>query len=633
MSLRLKFILSFVTASLTVVALFAVISYSSAQDYSRQAGLDHVRMNTIRVINMLGSDLPILEQLEEMVPHHQEDGSYYIVVDSETGHIVSKREPSLRGEITRGLILNSGVMDDKTQGIVSVKGEKYFWAVNHIPDTHYLLFNAFYQREESASKFLNYIGLTLGISVFIALWFSLWAATILANLYQRLANQKTEIEYKARHDPLTSLPNRQSIGDIIQESILDNNDGSENLLLCLVEIRGLKDINDSLGHECGDVILRQISERLSAALRTSDRVGRFDGDKFAVILTHSKTTVVDELCQRLLSAIDNVFHVGEHSLFISATLGVAGYPGNAKDPQTLIQKTEIALHKAKDSGKDFVIFESKYDRGSVIKLELTNDLRSAIREGALELYYQPQIDLRTGEIAGFEALARWEHPEHGFISPDVFIDIAERTGLIKQLTEWVLAAAIKQCAVWEKSCPSLTMSINLSARNLHDETLGKQVAQHIRHWQISPQQVCLEITETAMMADPEHAMYVLGELDQLGVKISIDDFGTGYSSLSYLKKLPVDEIKIDRSFVMEMTSDEDDAAIIRATVGLAHDLGLSVVAEGVEDQAAQDTLQELGCEYAQGYHICKPAPARQIDKLLETSPSGDPGQLKNLVPI
>lgn len=633
MPLRLKFILSFVTASLSVVALFALISFSSAQDYSRQAGLEHVHKNNARLIDMFAGKAPTLEQLEQMIPHHQEDGSYYVVIDAITGNITSEEKSDTRNAINNHLIQQVGAINTKSRGIISVNGEHYFWASSPVPGTAFILFNAFYQLEESASKFLNHMGFTLGLSVFISLWFSLWGATILANLYQRLANQKTEIEYKSRHDPLTLLPNRQSIGDILRDAILTNANEKENLLLCLVDVHGLKNINDSLGHECGDVILRQISERLNTALRTSDRVGRFGGDKFAVILTHSKTAIVDELCHRLLSSLDDAFPVGDHSLFISATLGIAGYPEHADNPQTLIQKAEIALHKAKDSGKDFVIFETKHDKGSIVKLNLTNDLRTAIREGELALHYQPQIDLRTGDIAGFEALARWIHPKHGFISPDVFIDIAERTGIIKQLTEWVLVAAIKQCAAWQTTHRSLTMSINLSARNLHDETLVKQVARLIRHSQIAPESLCLEITETAMMADPEHAMRVLGELDHLGVKLSIDDFGTGYSSLSYLKKLPVDEIKIDRSFVMDMKNDEDDAAIIRATVGLAHDLGLSVVAEGIEDQESQDSLKALGCELGQGYHICKPASAEVIGKLLaEPSPEDNTSQ-ETLVPV
>ena len=565
---------------------------------------------------MLGPQGSTLDQIERMIPHHKEEDSFYIVIDSKTGNILSQQESDTQNKTLNQIIRQIGMISGESQGITSIQDENYFWATNSIPGTSYLLLNTFRQIGESVGRFLNFIGLALSITIFISLWFSLWAATILANLYQRLANQKSEIEHKSRHDPLTLLPNRQSINDIIQEAMLANNDDKENLLLCLVDIHGLKEINDSLGHECGDIILRQISERLDDALRSSDRVGRFGGDKFAVILTHSKTTIVDEICHRLLGSLDSAFHVDDRSLFIGATLGIANYPDHADNPQTLVQKAEIALHKAKDSGKDFVIFESKHDEGNAEKLHLANDLRNAIRDGDLELHYQPQLDLRTGKISGVEALSRWIHPIHGFIPPDTFIDIAERTGIIKQLTEWVLATAIKQCAEWQKSYGSLTMSINLSARNLHDETLGKQIARLIRHWQVIPEKICLEITETAMMADPEHAMHLLNELDNLGVKISIDDFGTGYSSLGYLKKLPVDEIKIDRSFVMNMRDDENDASIIRATVGLAHDLGLSVVAEGVENQESQDLLQALKCEYAQGYHICKPASAEEISKRL-----------------
>ncbi len=616
MSLRLKLILSFVTASFAVVIVFSAISYSSAKSYSQQNELSHAHKNNVRLISMIGGQESTLEQIRQIIPHHEEEDSFYIIIDSENGNILSQQNSGENTKILNQIIRQIGIIRGENRGIISIQSENYFWASDSIPNTPYILLNTSRQAEESLGKFLDYIGVALSISIFIALWFSLWAATILANLYQRLANQKSEIEHKSRHDPLTLLPNRQSIGGIIQDAMNSNDDNKENLLLCLVDIHGLKEINDSLGHECGDIILRQISERLDDSLRSSDRVGRFGGDKFAVILTHSKTSIVDEICHRLLGSLDSPFHVDDRSLFIGATLGIASYPDHADNPQSLIQKAEIALHKAKDSGKDFVIFETQHDKGNLEKLHLANDLRNAIRDGDLELHYQPQLDLRTGKIAGVEALSRWIHPKHGFISPDTFIDIAERTGIIKQLTEWVLATAIKQCAEWQKSYGSLTMSINLSARNLHDETLGKQISRLIRHWQVIPEKICLEITETAMMADPEHAMRLLNELDQLGVKISIDDFGTGYSSLGYLKKLPVDEIKIDKSFVMNMKDDENDASIIRATVGLAHDLGLSVVAEGVENQESQDLLHTLNCEYAQGYHICKPAPAEEISKLL-----------------
>jgi len=616
MSLRLKLILSFVTASLTVVLIFSAISYSSARDYSRQNELSHAHKNNKRILDMLGTQAPTLKQVEDMIPHHEKRDSFYIIIDSKTGNTLTRQNSGTQNTIPNQIAHQIEILHGENQGITSIQNENYFWATDPIPGTSSLLLHAFLQPDESIGKFLTFISLSLGISIFIALWFSFWSATILANLYQRLANQKTEIEYKSRHDPLTSLPNRQSIGDIIQEAITNNDNNKENLLLCLVDINGIKEINDSLGHKCGDIILRQISERLDDALRSSDRVGRFGGDKFAVILTHSKNTFIDDICNRLLGSLDGTFRIDDRSLFIGATLGIANYPDHADNPQSLIQKAEIALHKAKDTGKDFVIFESSHDDGNAEKIDLANDLRNAIRDGGLELYYQPQLDLRTGKISGVEALCRWVHPEHGFISPDTFIDIAERTGIIKQLTEWVLATAIKQSAEWRKIYSPLTMSINLSARNLHDETIGKQISRLIRHWQIIPEQLCLEITETAMMADPIHAMRLLGEFDQLGVKISIDDFGTGYSSLGYLKKLPVNEIKIDRSFVMNMKDDENDASIIRATVGLAHDLGIHVVAEGVENQESQDLLRALKCEYAQGYHICKPATAKEISKLL-----------------
>lgn len=616
-SLRLKLILSFVTTSLVVVTVFAVIAYNSARDYSFQVELEHVNENNLRIINMLGVNQSKLEQIEQMIPHHMANNLFYFIVDSSSGKIISKVLPENQKNIARNL-LKDVTISDSNQGLFSNEDERYFWAATAIPGTQYILFNILDHKKKDVTEFLNYIGNSLAISVFLAMWFSLWAATIIANLFQRIADQKSEIEHQSRHDPLTALPNRQSIDNILQESMQRNNDDKENLLLCLVDINGLKDINDSLGHEYGDVVLRKVSEQLNELLRSSDMVARFGGDKFATILTHSKNAAIEELCSRILSTFDHAFQVDDHDLYLGATLGIASYPDHAETSQTLIQKAEIALHKAKDGGKEFFIYDPRHDPGNIERLNLANDLRHAIRERQLTMYYQPQLDLRSGKIVSVEALARWNHPTHGLIPPDTFIAIAERTGLIKPFTEWVLTTTIKQCAEWRKSFKSLAVSINLSARNLHDESLAKQVSRLIRHWKIIPDQICLEITETAMMADPEHARFLLEELDRIGVRISIDDFGTGYSSLSYLKKLPVNEIKIDKSFVMNMNNSDNDASIIRATVGLAQDLGLSVVAEGVETRESKDKLEKMGCEIVQGFYISKPQPAEEISKLIDT---------------
>ena len=622
MSLRLKFMLSFITASLAVVLVFAAVAYTNARDYTLKNEIILIQLSTDSITDMLKQQTPTLDQIERILPHHGFAGSNFLIVDSSTEKIVSNHANEKDGIDTDHVIKLTSVLKGKDSGLITSNNNTFLWASSKVPGTPYIILTTFKQHANSVIDFLKDISTSLGLSIFIAFWISFWAATILANLFDRLAKQKAEIEYKSRHDPLTSLPNRHTISDLLRTAMIATDQEAENLLFCIIDVHGLKDINDSLGHESGDEILRMISERLKDALRSSDKVGRFGGDKFAAILTHSKSAATIELCTRLLSTLDSAFKLDGHSLYIAAALGVATYPEHAENAPALIQKAEIALHKAKATAKDFVIFDAQHDHSNAANVNLSNDLRNAIRDGQLQLHYQAQMDLRSGKIMGAEALARWIHPEHGFIPPDTFIDIAERTGLIKPLTEWVLATAIKQCAEWRKSCRPLTISINLSARNLHDETLTKQITRLIRHWQIIPDQICLEITETAMMADPEHAKQLLDEFDSLGLRLSIDDFGTGYSSLGYLKKLPVDEIKIDKSFVMNMKDDENDASIIRATVGLAHDLGLTVVAEGVENQESLDELKRLGCEIAQGYHISRPIPADDFLKLVLSQEPG-----------
>ncbi len=411
------------------------------------------------------------------------------------------------------------------------------------------------------------------------------------------------------------------------ESAKTNN---EELLFCLVDIDALKEINDSLGHKSGDILLNQVTQRLKHTLRNSGHIGRFGGNKFSVMIKHNEINNAENIRHKLLENFEPVYEINGHSLYVHATLGIAIFPEHANSAQELIQKTETALHTAKKLAIDSTLYDASQDNNSAERLRLTHDLRNAIHNEELQLHYQPQFDVRRNKISGVEALARWIHPQQGFIPPDTFIEIAEQTGLIQSLTDWVLRTAIKQCAEWRDMGKHLTVSVNLSARNLHDETLGSQISNLLNYWEIAPDKLCLEITETAMMTDPAHAKKLLKGLDDLGVRLSIDDFGTGYSSLGYLKQLPVDELKIDKSFVLNMAKDESDASIVRATVSLAHDLGLEVVAEGVEDQVSQDELSRMGCEYIQGYHIARPMPHDELTAMLISTRTKNNTQLDEI---
>ena len=323
-----------------------------------------------------------------------------------------------------------------------------------------------------------------------------------------------------------------------------------------------------------------------------------------------------------LKALEEPFVLGVLTLDMGASIGIALWPDHGEDADALLQRADIAMYMAKQSHDGYTVYSSERDETSPRRLALMGELRHAIDDNQLFPLYQPKINLQSGRAVGVETLVRWRHPNLGVIPPDQFIPLAEQTGLIKPLTIWVLTAALRQCRLWLEAGLEFSVAVNLSVRNLLDPQLPTQVGELLKICGVAPKFLELEITESIIMADPAHAMEVLAELRKMGIGLSIDDFGTGYSSLGYLKKLAVDEIKIDKSFVKEMAHNEDDTAIVRSTIDLAHNLGLKVVAEGVESQETLDRLAALGCDEAQGYHISRPIPAPELTRWMNESPWG-----------
>jgi predicted signal transduction protein with EAL and GGDEF domain len=338
-------------------------------------------------------------------------------------------------------------------------------------------------------------------------------------------------------------------------------------------------------------------------------LARLGGDEFAVVLPRVATcddaTIVAE---KLLRALDRPFIVENHTLYVRMSIGMALYPEHGQDALTLFRQADVAMYHAKQNGLGYAFFNRAHHQERLASAELERELHQAIDLGNLELYYQPKINVKDGSVCGAEALLRWRHPQKGVIAPDKFIPLAEQSGLIHPLTTWVLNRAIEDCASWHRAGVAAGVAINISAVSLRDPQFVEHVAAALNRCKLPPTLVTLELTESAVMREPNHSLLVMTRLDQMGVRLSIDDFGTGYSSLSYLKQLPVDEIKIDRSFVMEMNSNDSDSVIVRATIDLAHNLGLRVVAEGVENRETLLMLSRLGCDLAQGYFISHPIP-------------------------
>ena len=427
-------------------------------------------------------------------------------------------------------------------------------------------------------------------------------------------------EYQALYDALTGLPNRALFQDRVQRGILAARRTSSGVAVMIMDIDRFKEVNDTLGHHHGDRLLKEIGSRLEASLRQSDTVARLGGDEFAVLLPDASTPeAAVRVAEKIQRELAEPFVIDEITLDVKGSIGIAVYPYYGHDAETLLQRADVAMYLAKETHSGYNVYDPTRDRYSPDRLAMVAELRHAIDNEELVLLFQPKAELLTGRTLGVEALCRWQHPRHGLVSPDEFIPLAEHTGLIGPLTLRVLDEALRRCHEWEQAGLELSVSVNLSTRNLLDPQLPDAISRLLRKWKVGSQRLELEITESSIMADPSGSMEVLTRLNSMGIGLSIDDFGTGYSSLAYLTRLPVDEIKIDKSFVLAMISDENDAVIVRSTIELGRNLGLRVVAEGVESEEVWNLLVDLGCHLAQGYYYSRPIPAEEIAPLLELS--------------
>ncbi|PXW95825.1 diguanylate cyclase/phosphodiesterase [Sphaerotilus hippei] len=432
----------------------------------------------------------------------------------------------------------------------------------------------------------------------------------------RLAVQRREREIRrlAYWDTLTGLPNRAQFVDALR-SVLQGRSASPARLpvaVLMLDLDRFKHVNDVLGHELGDRLLCEVARRLSRQGRPDGvLLARLSGDEFALLLSNADREPALQFARALLQCLDEPLRLDEHTVDLSASLGIVLAPGQGDDPEALLSLVEVAMYAAKRRQLGVVLYEPSMDHRSEASLSLMSELRRAIEQQELRLYVQPKVDLLTGEVLGGEALVRWQHPQRGLVQPMQFIPFAEQTGFIRQITIWMLEAGIREMRRWQDQGHAHKLSINLSTRDLLDPDLPARVSLLLERHQVPATRLCLEITESTIMDDPQRALQTLQKLHDLGLRLSIDDFGTGYSSLAYLKRLPVDELKIDRSFVMNMERDLDDARIVQSTIGLAHHLGLSVVAEGIETDKAWALLARLGCDEGQGYGIGRPMPADQ----------------------
>lgn len=436
-------------------------------------------------------------------------------------------------------------------------------------------------------------------------------------------DMEKQTAYVSTHDRLTDLPIRALFYDRVERAIISSLDAQKQpsrLSILLIEIENFKDIYEALGRNSSDLILKQISKRLQGVSLARDDVAKVDSNVFGVLLSaQSDVGRAEEFAQQIQKTMESPFIIDGLQVAIHSDVGIVHFPEHGDDVDTLVQRAGVALRIAQKSTKGYATYDPSFDKQTPLRLTLISELRHAIERDDLELFYQPQVSIKTAEICGVEALLRWNHPVHGFISPDEFVPMAERNRMIRLLTQWVLRRAFRDCANWHRQGFPIKVSVNLSAKDLHDPELPDLIAGVAVAAGIKPEWIMLEITEGSVMSEPDNALAIIKRLNEMGYQFSIDDFGTGYSSMAYLKKLPLAALKIDKGFVMDILNSENDAAIVKATINLGHNLGLMVTAEGVENKEVMTRLMEYGCDVAQGYFLSKPVTIQNFNQWVSDS--------------
>jgi diguanylate cyclase (GGDEF)-like protein len=417
-----------------------------------------------------------------------------------------------------------------------------------------------------------------------------------------------EERHRSMHDELTGLPNQYYFQDKVDAAITRADNIKKTFAVLLTDINRFKEINTTLGHFYGDFLLQKVATIIRKSLRNPDTMARWGGDKFAILLPDTDLKRALALSHKITENLIPPFKIEGNSISVEISIGIVVYPAHGEQAEQLLQNAHIAMYEAQKNHVSHAVFDPRQHRSPLKKLVMASELRDAIVNDNLILFFQPQISVINGKLSGVEALVRWRHPERGIIPPDDFIEVIEQTDLHKSLASWVLNAALQSQKRWQGLGHDTNVSVNLSIKNLHDYEFPNEVRRLTDKWQVAPHRLTLEITESGLMVDPGRVTRVVSELKEIGVNLSIDDFGTGYSSLAYLRKFPAREIKIDKSFVLDMLSNEDSAIIVKSTIDLAHNIGRLVVAEGVENNDTHILLKRLGCDFLQGFYFSEPLP-------------------------
>lgn len=612
MALRLKLFLGIITFFAVTLSFFGYVAYDAAKESMTKRELILLESFATSLTSPLlaGQTEVSEEKLGEALRSLYLPSSQLSVLAFSKGNrqIGAAGSPIFPAELATDLGRREG------GGSIVMNETTYIWYSFRIPQTDFVL--CFIHRISPGADRVFFRSLTVPLifTAIIVLWTAIWCAIFVASLLTRLGKQRDKLEHQAMHDPLTSLPNRALMQDRLQTAIHVAHREKTTLALLLIDLNRFKEINDTLGHHYGDRLLVVIAQRLQATVRRSDTVARLGGDEFAVILRNVDEAGACLVADKLAQEIERIVEVDNNKMLVSASIGVALYPLHTETTGTLAQYADLAMYAAKKGGTHMVVYSPQLEQYSQEKLLLSNDLRNAIINNQLELVYLPKFEIGTMQVIGVEALLRWKHPGFGYVVPETLVAVAERAGFIRSLTEYVLNKAFREFATLTHK--DITLAVNLSIANLQDVNLASSLMAAAKAHDLAPERIMVEITERALMANPTTAMECLLHIAEMGFSLSIDDFGTGYFSLVHVKRLPIQEIKIDRAFVGKMLSDEEDAVIVRTVLNLGHSLGKKIVAEGVDAAATLDVLKQWGCDIAQGYFLCQPLTIAELDTML-----------------
>ena len=624
MSLRIKLLLIFAIGELLVLTFFGYIAYDTAKLTNLNNEIELLSSVTPRVADDIAHDLKEGNPLNPvMAPDHigNHTDVIYLFVSDQQGKLISRSyAPGMQQVFEHVHALARSDLSN-TSGSVSVDDTVYVWAVDNVPQYDYQVTLMRQAHVSRANIFFKEMGVSLIVAAVVMLWVASWAAMYVSMLIEKLDEQKNILKHRSLHDVLTGLPNRELLNDRLQQLINLSERLPIQFAICFIDLNRFKDVNDTLGHYVGDELLLEVSKRIKLNLRKSDTVARLGGDEFALILRNVRMEKARSIAEKVLKSIEAPIELGGHSLFISGSMGVAMFPEHGIDVQMLLKKADVAMYAAKRAGSNMEFYANTHEVFTRDKLHLTHDLREAIAENQLELYYQPKYDLEQQKVAGVEALLRWNHHEHGYIPPLTFIQLAEHSGLIHALSKWVMQRAFSDSVELRRNEIDISLSINLSANYLQDPKFESDISELLEQSDVDPGKIILELTESAMFINSAKTKDLLTWLTELGFRISVDDFGTGFSTLTNLRRLPISELKIDRSFVSNINDDAEDASIVNAMIGLGSSLDINVVAEGVETQDVLDSLKRSGCHTIQGFFIKRPAPLKTFIEWMESENS------------